>query len=184
MTLLTRRGLLAGSAALFVAACDNSVGSTGGQIIDARVQNTLSLMYQAYPETQELANRASGMLVMPLIGSAGFMVGGGYGEGALLIDGVTVDYYSASVLSGGFQIGARESSHVLFFLTPEALADFRTSPGWEAGAGVTTVVGQTGGTLSADTTSIETDVVSLIFNERGLLAGATLSGVKYSRILR
>ncbi|MCR9086554.1 MAG: YSC84-related protein [Rhodobacteraceae bacterium] len=184
MTHFTRRGLLAGGAAFVLAACDNSVGSTGGQIIDSRVQNTLSLMYQTYPETQALANRAAGMLVMPLIGSAGFMVGGGYGEGALLIDGVTVDYYSATVLSGGFQIGATESSQVLFFLTPDALADFRGSPGWEAGAGVTTVVGEAGGTLSADTRSIESDVVSIIFNEKGLLAGATLSGVKYSRILR
>ena len=184
MTHLTRRGLLAGSAALFIAGCDNSVGSNGGQIIDSRVQNTLSLMYQTYPETQDLASRSAGMLVMPLIGSAGFFVGGGYGEGALLIDGITVDYYSATELSGGLQFGATESSQVLFLLTPEALADFRGSPGWEAGAGVTTVVGETGGTLSADTRSIENDVVSITFNEKGLLAGATLSGVKYSRILR
>ncbi|MEM8959667.1 MAG: hypothetical protein AAGC86_17855 [Pseudomonadota bacterium] len=103
MTQFTRRGILAGGAAFVLAACDNSVGSTGGQIIDSRVQNTLSLMYQTYPETQALANRASGMLVMPLIGSAGFMVGGAYGEGALLMVGDTADNNPATgcVSAGG-----------------------------------------------------------------------------------
>lgn len=184
MTILTRRGVLAGGAALVVAGCDNSVGSSGGQIIDTRVENTLSMMYQNYPETRELSSRAPGMLVMPLIGTAGFVVGGAYGEGALLVQGATVDYYSATVGSVGFQIGAKESSQVLFLMTPEALADFRASPGWEAGAGVATVAGEAGGTLSTDTRSLENDVISLIFNEKGLHAGAALSGVKYSRILR
>ena len=184
MTFITRRGILAGGAAVVLAGCDNSVGSTGGQVIDARVQNTLSFMYQQYPETQDLASRSAGMLVMPLIGTAGFMVGGAYGEGALLVNGATIDYYSATTGSVGFQIGAKESSQVLFLVTPEALADFRASPGWEAGAELETVVGEQGGTLSADTRSIESDVVSLIFNEKGLHAGASLSGVKYSRILR
>ncbi len=185
MSSMTRRGLMAAGAALTVAACDNSVGSTGAQVIDERVQNTLSVMFQQYPQTQALADQSSGLLVMPSIGRAGFLVGGAYGEGALLINGVTVDYYSVTLASVGFQIGATESSQVIFFLTPDALATFRTSPGWEAGAGVTTVVGQRGGTLSADLRTLtETDVVSLLFNQRGLEAGASLSGGKYTRILR
>lgn len=184
MTQYTRRGILAAGAAFAVAGCDNSVGSTGAQVIDTRVQNSLSFMYQNYPETRDLATRSSGMLVMPLIGTAGFMVGGAYGEGALLVQGATVDYYSATSGSVGFQFGATESSQVLFFVTPEALYDFRSSPGWEAGAGVTTVAGEVGGSLSADTRSIESDVISLTYDEKGLLAGATVSGVKYARILR
>ncbi|MCV6596359.1 MAG: YSC84-related protein [Mangrovicoccus sp.] len=184
MMMTTRRGLLVAGAALMVAACDNSVGSNGGQIIDARVQNTLSIMYQNYPETIELADRAAGMLVMPLIGSAGFVVGGSYGEGSLIVRGATLDYYSALAGSVGFQIGAKESSQVIFFMTPEALADFRGSAGWEMGAGVTTLAADAGGTLSADTRSKEADVISFVFNERGLQAAATLSGIKYQRILR
>jgi lipid-binding SYLF domain-containing protein len=182
---MTRRGVMAAGMALLVAGCDNSVGSGGADVIDRRVQDSLSVMYQSYPETLDLASRSSGMLVMPLIGTAGVMMfGGAYGEGALMLNDVTVDYYSATVGSVGFQFGAKEGSQVLFFMTPEALADFRGSPGWEAGANAATVVGEMGGTLSTDTRAIEEDVISLVFNERGLHAGASLSGVKYARIVR
>ena len=98
MIQMTRRGLLVGAGAL-VAACDNSVGSTGAQTIDRRVQAALDYMYRTYPETQQIRDKAVGMLVMPLVGEAGFVVGGSYGEGALLVDGVTLDYYSATQAS-------------------------------------------------------------------------------------
>ena len=61
-------------------------------------------------------------------------IGGAFGRGALRIDGVSVDYYSAASASVGFQIKAQQFSHALFFMTEDALAGFRRSPGWEAGA--------------------------------------------------
>lgn len=184
MTLLTRRAAMSGAFLLAVAACDNSVGSGAGETIDRRVANALSVMYQRYPDTRDLASRASGMLVMPTIGTAGFVFGGSYGEGALLIDGITVDYYSATEGSFGFQAGVKETSQVIFFLTPQALERFRRSPGWELGAEAATVFGEVGGTLSTDSQAINADVVSFIFDEKGLQGGVAFSGIKYSRILR
>ena len=65
---------------------------------------------------------------MPLVTEAGFGFGGSYGRGALRIEGVTVDYYSATKATFGFQIGAQQYAHALFFMTPEALEEFRRSP--------------------------------------------------------
>ena len=79
-----------------VAACGNGVGGSGAATIDARVRATLEEMYRAYPNTQVLASKANGMLVMPLVTEAGLGLGGAYGRGALLVDDVTVDYYSVS----------------------------------------------------------------------------------------
>ena len=80
------------------------------------------------------ANSASGMLVMPLMTEAGFWLGGGYGRGALISKGETLDYYSAIQGSAGLQAGAQQYSYVVFFMTDEALNTFRTSNGWEAAA--------------------------------------------------
>ncbi|OSP55264.1 YSC84-related protein [Pseudoruegeria sp. SK021] len=182
MIMTTRRGFVLGAASL-AAACDNSVGSPGSQTIDRRVTSTLSYMYSKHPETTRLRDTSSGMLVMPLIGEAGFMVGGSYGEGALLIDGATVDYYSATQATVGFQFGAQQYAYVLFFMTPEALQRFRTSPGWAAGAAAEFTGGDIAGALSADTVT-QNAVVALLFAQQGLMIGATIDGTKYTRILR
>jgi lipid-binding SYLF domain-containing protein len=76
------------------------------------------------------------MLVMPLVTEAGFGFGGAYGRGALRVGGATVDYYSAIAGTFGLQIGAQQYAHTLFFMTEEALRNFRNSPGWSAGADV------------------------------------------------
>ncbi|WP_138464921.1 YSC84-related protein [Poseidonocella sp. HB161398] len=179
----TRRAFLIGGAAL-LAACDNSVGTNGAAVIDQRVQKTLRYMFDNYPETRQLAEKSAGMLVMPLVGEAGFIVGGGYGEGALLIGDATVDYYSATQASVGLQIGAQQYAHVLFFLTPEALRDFRTSPGWSGGADAEFALDRQGGNLSASTDISGKSVVAIIFAQTGVRAAATLAGTKYTRILR
>ncbi|MDQ2093029.1 YSC84-related protein [Rhodalgimonas zhirmunskyi] len=166
-----------------LAACGNGVGSNGAAKIDARVEQTLNYLYSKYPQTQNLAAKANGMLVMPLVTEAGFGFGGGYGRGALRVNGVTVDYYSATKGSVGLQIGAQQYAHVLFFMTDEALMKFRRSQGWAAGADVEYVVKDQAGNIRAETTTSTAPVVAVIFGQAGLLLGATLEGVKYTRII-
>ena len=134
MTLINRRTALTGgfAASLLTAACGNGIGSAGAANIDARVANSLNFLDNNYPGTQDLKEKSVGMLVMPLVTEAGLIgLGGSYGRGALMVNGVTVDYYSATQASFGIQLGAQQYSHVLYFLTEEALTDFRTSPGWQ-----------------------------------------------------
>lgn len=185
MSNFTRRGftLAALAGAGVTAACSNGVGTNGGPKIDARVDKTLNYLYSRYPNTQDLAEKANGVLVMPLITEAGFGIGGGYGRGALRVDGVTVDYYSAAKGSVGLQIGAQQFAHVLFFMTEDALMRFRHSSGWAAGADVEYALRDQGGNLRAETTTVTSPVVAVIFGQAGLMAGATLEGVKYTRII-
>ncbi|MBO9444901.1 YSC84-related protein [Ruegeria sp. R14_0] len=181
---LNRRGFALGMAGLTVtAACGNGVGNSNAAQIDARVNVTLNEMFTKFPNTVEIANKSTGMLVMPLITEAGFIFGGGFGQGALRINGATVDYYSAVKGSAGLQIGAQQYAHVLFFMTEDALNDFRRSSGWTAGADIGYVVDATGSTLSTTTTTLRTPVIAAIFGQAGLLFGATLEGTKYTRII-
>lgn len=184
MNRITRRGLLAGVGAsvLGTAGCGNGIGSNGAAQIDARVDATQNYLFSRYPGTQDLASRASGILYMPLITEAGFFYGGAYGRGALRIQGATVDYYSSTKASFGLQIGAQQYAHALFFMTPEALADFRRSQGWAASADLRYATPEEGGSIGKATTEID-PVIAFVFGQQGLIAGATLAGVKYTRII-
>ncbi|WP_226780855.1 YSC84-related protein [Oceaniglobus trochenteri] len=181
----SRRAVLAGAAstAFFGAACSNGLGSRGAETIDARVASSLRFLYSTYPATQDLRDKAAGQLVMPLVTEAGLGIGGSYGRGALQVAGSTIDYYSATQASVGLQIGAQQYAHVLFFMTNDALYNFRNSPGWSAGADVQYAVNDQAGNLSADTTTSLSPVIAVIFGQAGLIAGATVKGTKYNRII-
>ncbi|MEB8389333.1 YSC84-related protein [Rhodobacteraceae bacterium KMM 6894] len=190
MSILSRRGFTLGAlgaasltSAGLTAACGNGIGSRAPETIDARVDTTLDYLFSNYPSTQSLAEKANGMLIMPLITEAGLGLGGGYGRGALRINNVTVDYYSATKGSIGLQIGAQQFAHVLFFMTESSLSRFRRSSGWAAGADIEYVFKDMGENLRAETTTSTAPVVAVVFGQAGLLAGVSLEGMKYTRII-
>jgi lipid-binding SYLF domain-containing protein len=184
MSDFSRRALLAGGAAtLALAACGNPVGSFNAERLDARVDATRDYLRANYADLGPLFASAHGILYMPLVTEGGLFVGGGYGQGALRINDVTVDYYSATRASLGLQIGAQQYAHVLFFMTPQALADFRASEGWAASADIRYAVPERGGSAGVETTALFSPVIAVVFGQSGLIAGASLAGVRYARII-
>ena len=184
MERISRRALLGGAGAslMLTAACGNGVGGNGAQQIDARVDATKQFLDGRYPGTVELTQKSYGVLYMPLMTEAGFGVGGAYGRGALRINDITVDYYSATRATIGFQIGAQQYAHALFFMTEQALGEFRRADGWAVGADARYALPEQGGSIGKETTEID-PVIALVFGQQGLIAGATLAGVKYTRII-
>src|SRR5690606_1306233 len=181
---LSRRSvILSGGAMAGLAACGNGIGSNGAARLDARVDATRDFLTSRYPGTVDLTNKAAGVLYMPLMTEAGFFFGGAYGRAALRINNVTVDYYSATQASWGLQIGAQQSAHALFFMTQPALANFRAAQGWAVGADAKYALPDQGGSLAADTVTTLAPVIALVFGQSGLIAGATLEGTKYTRII-
>ena len=182
---LSRRAFALGAVASTgaLAACGNGVGSRGAGTIDARTNATLEQMYRTFPNTRTLADKSNGMLVMPLVTEAGLGLGGAYGRGVLRVNGVTVDYYSVTKATGGLQIGAQQYAHVLFFMSTDALENFRRSPGWAAGANIEYVISDRGDSVKADTTTALSPVLAVVFGRAGLRIGATLEGSKYTRII-
>ena len=182
---ITRRSLMAGlgGAGILLAGCGNPVGGNGAEVLDARADAMRDFLFERYPGTRELADRAEGVLFMPLVTEGGLFFGGAYGRGVLRIDGASVDYYSATRASVGLQIGAQQYAHALFFMTREALADFRASDGWAVSADLRYATPEGGAAAGMDTTTRQAPIIALVFGQAGLIAGASLSGVKYNRII-
>ena len=152
--------------------------------INIGVTETLKRFRKEVPGGNEFLQKAQGVLVFPSVIKAGFVVGGEYGEGALLIDGKTVQYYSTASASIGFQLGAQSKSIVVVFLTKQALEKFRTSKGWEAGVDGSVALIKWGMGKDINTVDITDPIVGFVFSNEGLMYNLTLEGSKYTKIDR
>lgn len=182
MTHLNRRGLMVG--ALAMGAVPSVAQAADRVTIDARVDSALALLFAQRPGSDELFRRAKGVLVMPDIRKAGLFIGGAYGEGALIVEGVKVAYYSVAAASFGLQIGAQLTRQAIFFLTEEALREFRLSDGWDLSAGAEVTGEGDGFDLFASTSLSNRPIVSVTFGQDGAMLSAALEGAKYSPIAR
>lgn len=149
--------------------------------IEAGVDATLSRLQEAVPQSRELVNRAEGVLVFPSVLSASFVVGAQHGDGALRVGGKTVDYYTTTAGSIGFQAGAQSRAIVLLFMTPDALRDFRASNGWTAGADATVAIADVGATGNIDTNTMRQPIIGFVMSNAGLMAGVSLQGAKITK---
>ena len=131
---------------------------------------------------KELVKASKGMLVMPHVIKGAFFIGGEYGEGALRIDGKTVDYYNTVSGSIGIQIGGQSKDIILLFLTEEALKQFRASKGWEAGVDGNIAFISVGAGQREDTTTSKEPIVGFVFDAKGLIADLSLKGAKFTKL--
>jgi lipid-binding SYLF domain-containing protein len=159
-----------------------SYGATAKEI-EANVDAALKLFDQV-KGGKELLQKAKGVLVLPGVFKAGFVVGGEYGEGALRVGGKTVDYYSIAAGSFGLQIGGQKKNVIILFMEEGALKSFRASAGWKVGADGSVAAINVGAGASIDSTQVKETIVSVIFGQKGLMANATIEGAKLTRIVR
>lgn len=152
--------------------------------IDNKTSLALEQMFRTVPGARELHDQAKGVLMMPDIFKGGLIVGGAYGEGALLVGGETVGYYAYASGSFGFQIGLQSYKQALFFMTDAALAQFRAAKGWEVGADAEVTFPGDGLKAGLDTTSRTAPVIGVVFGQDGVLAGVSVQGGKYTPIVR
>jgi lipid-binding SYLF domain-containing protein len=150
--------------------------------IDVSVDVALEQLLQEVPGGKEFLASGKGVLVLPHVIKAGFGFGGEYGEGALRIEGKSVDYYSIASASFGFQFGAQEKTVVLVFMQEESLKGFRMSEGWKAGVDGSVALVTAGAGGSIDTTKIKDPIVGFVFGQKGLMYNLTLEGSKFIKL--
>jgi lipid-binding SYLF domain-containing protein len=150
--------------------------------IDAKVDAAMDRFLGEVKGAKELLQSAKGVLVFAGVIKAGIGIGGEHGEGALRIDGKTVDYYSISSASIGLQFGAQKKDVIMVFMEGQALKKFQESSGWKAGVDGSVVLIDLGAGKSIDTTNIKAPIVGFIVGQKGLMYNLTLEGSKISKL--
>ena len=175
--------LLVGGVLLIWGVCQASVSyAADAEVIDAKVNVALKRFHQQVKGAKEFADNAKGLLIMPGVMKAAFIIGGEYGEGALRIGGKTVGYYNIVYGSFGFQIGAEAKDIVIAFMTQEALQGFRSSKGWEAGVDGNVALITVGAGERVDTRTTKDPIVGFVFDVKGLIADISLKGAKFTKL--
>jgi len=158
--------------------------SASKEQIDEDVKVALAEFYEKSQAGKALAEKASGMLVFPKVIKGGFVVGGEYGEGALLVGGKTVEYYSTAGASIGFQLGAQQKSQVILFMNDDVLKKFRDSDGWEAGVDGSVAVAEIGVGGDLSTNTAQQPIIGFVFSNKGLMYNLTFEGSKMTKLVR
>jgi lipid-binding SYLF domain-containing protein len=167
-----------------------AMGATAAEI-NRDAKKALGILYAKSSAAKTLGEKAKGVLVFPGITKGGFMVGGQYGEGALLKMGESqasaqvwsvTGYYNTVQLSYGFQAGIQKYGYALFLMTDSAMKWIDKSDGWEIGTGPSIVVMDTGAAAAATTTTLQSEIYAFFFDQKGLMGGIGLQGTKISKI--
>ena len=150
--------------------------------IERNVKSALEKLYSEFPLAKTLGEKAKGILVFPSIVKGGFIVGGQYGEGALLKAGKTVGYYNTVQASYGLQAGLQKYGYALFLMTDSAVKYLDKSGGWEIGVGPTITIVDKGLMGSATSTTLKSEIYAFFFSQKGLMAGLGLQGTKITKM--
>ena len=180
-----RNFLVAGASMAAVAilstGCSTTSGASGDpaaqrQSIDSGVDSALSRLFQESAGSKELVGRARGVLVFPSFVSAGFIVGGATGTGAMRKGGKTTGYFRMSEGSVGFLAGAQSQAVFILFMTQEALSRFEASNGWTAGVDGTITVANVGASADVSTLTGQQPIIGFVLTNGGLMGSVSMNG--------
>jgi lipid-binding SYLF domain-containing protein len=123
-------------------------GKTAAAELASQSQAALKQLYATAALAKQLGPAAHAILVFPKITKAGLVIGGQYGEGALLQKGTAVAYYKTTGASYGLQAGGQQYAYAMPLHEREGprspgckasrSASVRASWSWAGNGGATT----------------------------------------------
>jgi len=176
-------GLVALGAALTLPAGPAAAAAEPEELVEkARLTTERLLNHPEFPELRLWMKEAKGVLILPSLLKAGFVVGGEGGSGVLMVrgtDGSWSDpaFYTLAGASIGLQIGGEVSEVVFTLMTDEAVASLLDSE-FKFGGDISVAIGPKGAGIGASsTTNVSADIYA--FSKAvGLFGGGALNGAK------
>ena len=115
----------------------------------AKSQEAIAEFKKSDPSIQRFFDSASGYVVIPTVGKAGFGIGGARGKGILYENSATTAIVTLTQLSFGFQWGGQAYSEFIFFEDDATLTNFKRG-NYELGAQASAVAITAGASADAD----------------------------------
>lgn len=182
--LSNRRALLVAGAASLVATFAGPVAWADDDAAKLANQSRRALdkLLAEDDDARRLNARAIAVLVFPEITKAGIIVGAQNGQGALFMGPRVMGFYQITAGSFGLQFGAQKSGLALFFMNRRALDYVQNNHGFSIGAGPSVTAVNKGASKHLGTATGLQDIYAVPFDQRGLMAGVTITGSKISEI--
>ena len=150
--------------------------------IDAAIESSLTRFTEEIKGGNAYLQGARGVLVIPRMWKAGVVLGFEFGEGALIVDGVKVQYYKALTTSLGIQVGVGSKDLIILFFDDTAMDNFLYSSGWEVGVDGAVALFTRGAAGASDTITFKDPIIGFVFGQKGLIAGVSIEGTKFTKI--
>ena len=150
--------------------------------IDAAIESSLNRFTEEIQGAESYLEGARGILVIPRMWKAGVLLGFEFGEGALIVDGIKIQYYKALTTSVGLQIGVGSKDLVVLFFDDTAMDNFLYSSGWEVGVDGAVALFSKGAAGAVDSITFKDPIVGFVFGQKGLIAGVSIEGTKFTKI--
>jgi lipid-binding SYLF domain-containing protein len=146
------------------------------QQLHQNVQNAVARIKKTDPGIDRFFKNSAGYVVFPRVGKAGFIVGGGGGDGELFEKGQVVGTASITIATVGLQAGAQEFSQIVFFENQAAIDRFKQNK-FEFTANVSAVIVTAGASKGAN---YRDGAVVFTQSTGGAMAEAALGTQKFS----
>ena len=150
--------------------------------IDAAIESSLNRFTEEIQGAESYLEGARGILVIPRMWKAGVLLGFEFGEGALIVDGIKIQYYKALTTSVGLQIGVGSKDLIVLFFDDTAMDNFLYSSGWEVGVDGAVAIFSRGAAGAVDSITFKDPIVGFVFGQKGLIAGVSMEGTKFTKI--
>ena len=150
--------------------------------IDAFIESSLNRFTEEIQGAESYLEGARGVLVIPRMWKAGVLLGFEFGEGALIVDGIKIQYYKALTTSVGLQVGVGSKDLIILFFDDAAMDNFLYSSGWEVGVDGAVALFSIGAAGAVDSFTFKDPIVGFVFGQKGLIAGVSIEGTKFTKI--
>lgn len=174
--------VLAACALISAISLTSPASAESAATIEKKSRDALASLLRQSAGAAAIAKDSVGVLVFPEILKGGLIIGGLYGEGALLENENVSGYYSTAAASIGLQAGLQKFGYAVFFLDRDSLGYLDRSDGWEIGSAPSLVVVDEGISGKLTTTSAREKIYVFFFDQKGLMAGIGIEGTKISEI--
>ena len=146
-------------------------------------QKALKKFHHEVKHSDAIIKKAKAIIVFNEIKEVGFMMGGRYGEGVLIVGDQIKEYISLTSASMGMQMGASKYSLVVTISSQNLLNEIlKDDNDWEAVLNINIAVAKWNAQEERDDVDMGSALTGYVFESKGLMGSVSMEGTHFSTI--